>query len=285
MWVRRCPIVLTSMMTGTSVLTMKRTASVVAAALSVATLVSGCGAIRENKPAGSARSSEGPVYHAEPSPSKAESSPQPFNNSGVLGGNAKPTFPDGKPGELTVVATGSLRKPGIGATLLVAFRNNTDEAVGAVELNGTARVDGKIVATGSSQGTAPERVESGEVSLAYIYFRIGENIPQTGVDYEFSAESSPARSGFLRSADLKVDEITNTGRAIVGSAINATGKTLDGPFSVGIYCFDGNYIADQTMSFTEEGGGIKADASVHFSVNLYDKPCESFIVGVSGYFS
>lgn len=74
--------------------------------------------------------------------------PLPFNASGLLAGNAQPTFPDGDPGEVSVVQIGPLDlSQGI---LLFAFRNNTAEGISHVDWSATARSDGAIVSTGSS---------------------------------------------------------------------------------------------------------------------------------------
>lgn len=212
---------------------------------------------------------------------------QPFNVSGLLNGDAKPTLPAGEAGKVAVIAQAPLEKnDGMGsATLTFAFRNNTGEAISHVDWSATARADGKIVATGSSQGTQPAQVAPGEVGMAFIYFETGKEVPDTGVTYEFSPETSEADTESFNTAPLAVGEANRSGKAIVGSATNKTGKPLTGPYSAEVYCFDGNNLTGQIGSFAEEDDDVEPDGMVHFTVNLYDTPCKTFAVGVSGYFS
>lgn len=144
-------------------------------------------------------SSPAPSADAKPNPAPAATSvaaeppaqvePLPFNAGGLLGTNAQPTFAEGEPDEVSVVQIGPLEKPGIGALLLFAFRNNTPEAISHVDWSATARSGGSVVATGSSQGTTPSVVQPGEVGLSYIYFESGESIPE-GTEYEFDVSPS-----------------------------------------------------------------------------------------------
>jgi len=208
-----------------------------------------------------------------------------FNASGLLGGTAAPSFGDGDPGEVSVVSIGALVKPGYGsATLLFAFRNNTPAAIAHVDWIGTARADGAMVATGSSQGTIPAQVAPGEVGLAYIYFENGDSIPE-GAEYEFEVETSPADMSFYNSAPLRVTEANVVGDSIVGAATNDTGAEVTGPYSVQIFCFDGDALIGHSLSFAEQDGDLEPDHTATFSVSLYDDPCPTFAVGVDGYFS
>ena len=211
--------------------------------------------------------------------------PQPFNASGFLGGPATPSFPDGDPDSISVVQIGPLDRDQVGsATLPIAFRNNTGEAVAHVDWTATARSGGSIVATASSQGTAPSQIAPGEVGLAYIYFDNAEAIPD-GVDYEFTADSQPAGPTFFNTAPMTVTEVNIAGDAIVGSATNATGEKTEGPYSVSVYCFDGDNLTSEIGTYAEQDGPIDADGAVTFSARIYDDPCTNYIVGVSGYFS
>ena len=83
--------------------------------------------------------------------------PQPFNAGGLLNGDANPEFPAGDPDKVAVVAQAPIDKDNDfgSATLTFAFRNNTDAAISHVDWTATATADGKLVATGSSQGTQP----------------------------------------------------------------------------------------------------------------------------------
>jgi hypothetical protein len=74
----------------------------------------------------------------EASDEPRDAEPLPFNASGLLGGNAKPTFADGEAGEVAVVQVGPLdTDQGI---LIFAFRNNTSDGISHVdERNGSQR--------------------------------------------------------------------------------------------------------------------------------------------------
>ena len=107
---------------------------------------------------------------------------QPFNASGLLSGDANPEFPAGDTGKVAVVAQAPIDKDkNFGsATLAFAFRNNTDAPISHVDWTATATAGGKLVATGSSQGTQPAWVAPGEVGMAFIYFETGNEIPDSG---------------------------------------------------------------------------------------------------------
>lgn len=109
-------------------------------------------------------------------------------------------------------------------------------------------------------------------------------IPAAGATYDFKASTSAADSSSYNTAALNVSQANNNGTSVIGSAVNKTGKPLTGPYSVGIYCLNGNALTDQITDFTSESGDIGAGASVSFSTSLYDTACDTYAVGVSGYF-
>lgn len=206
----------------------------------------------------------------------------PFNAGGFLGTNATPNFPDGEPGEVSVVQVGPL-KVTFGASLLFAFRNNTSDAISHVDWTATARSDGAIVATGSSQGTIPAVVQPGEVGLSYIFFENGESIPD-GSEYEFDSSSSRAAATPYNTAPMTVTESNVAGDAIVGTAVNNTGEPTVGPYSVQVYCFEGDNIVDQMTSYAEQDALVDG-ATGTFTVSLYGAACPSYALGMGGYYS
>lgn len=210
-----------------------------------------------------------------------EVTPQPFNASGLLGGNASPNLPDGEPGKVSVVQVGSLLKDK--SILLFAFRNNTDEAIGRADWSATARSAGSIIGSGSSQGITPVQIQPGEVGLAYIYFDTAETFPDD-VEYEFQVKTSGVSTSLLAGAPLKVSEANLNGDAIVGGASNETGHDAQGPFMADVYCFDGDNLVDQAMGAVDQDSAAPGD-NVSFSVSLYDQQCTTFAVGVSGFFN
>ena len=52
--------------------------------------------------------------------------------------------------------------------------------------------------------------------MAFIYFETGNEIPDNGATYEFSAETSEANTESYNSAPLAVGEANRTGTTIVG---------------------------------------------------------------------
>ncbi|MBC7594343.1 MAG: hypothetical protein H7288_10440 [Kineosporiaceae bacterium] len=247
-----------------------------------ATLLAGCSTpSTSNAPAGSLRDS------ATPTPTPKAAAMQPFNGGGYLGGNAKPMLPGGDSGKVSVVSQGPLLPNGTGSvsgTLLLAFRNNTSKAVSHVDFTGTATANGKLVASGQSQGTIPAQVQPGEPGFAYIYFEDSSSIPAAGVTYDFKVTTAAADTSSYNTAPLTVGQASNNGTSIIGSAVNKTGKPLTGPYSVSIYCLNGNAPTDQITDYTSENGDITAGASVSFSTNLYGTSCDTYAVGVSGFF-
>jgi len=206
----------------------------------------------------------------------------PFNASGLLGGTAQPNFPDGEASEVSVVQIGPLDRDS--GSLIFAFRNNTNKGISHVDWSATARTGGSIVATGSSQGTIPDQVQPGEVGLAYIYFDNSAAVDD-GAEYEFTVSSSPVDTSSYNTAPFKVTEVNLVGDSIVGAATNETGAEATGPYSVGVYCFDGDNLISQFTDFAEQDGDIANGGTVTFSAPLYGADCPSFILGVGGYFS
>lgn len=147
------------------------------------------------------------------------------------------------------------------------FRNNTAESISHVDWTATARGGGFIAGTGSSQGTIAAQIAPGEVGLGCIFFENAEAIPGSA-QYEFAVETSPVDTTSYNTAPLTVTEVNLVGEAIVGSATNATGASTEGPYSVAMYCFEGNDLAWYTSSFTEQDGLIEDRGTANFSVDL-----------------
>lgn len=251
-----------------------------AAAIAAVLLLTSCSSTAESSPNTSASAPPDAVEVVE---TAAAVESLPFNASGLLNGTAAPNFEDGEPGEVSVVQVGPLDKPGVGALLLFGFRNNTAAAVAHVDWTATARSGGAIVSTGSSQGTVPAVIQPGEVGLAYIYFDNGEVIPDDA-EYEFSASTSAADTSPYNTAAIKVTEVNLSGDAIVGAATNDTGADTVGPYSVNVFCFDGDTIVSQHQGFAEQDE-LPGGATATFTVSLFGATCPSYAVGVSGYFS
>ncbi|MEX0426056.1 hypothetical protein AB3X52_00375 [Nocardioides sp. DS6] len=266
---------------------MNRLALSAAGAALIALTLTACGsnsddtASKGDQPSGG---SSAVVITPTPSPTPSVTI-KPFNASGYLAGNAKPTFPAGEPGQVSIVAQGPLNEDVAGGAVLpIAYRNNTGAAISHVDLSATARLNGKLVASGQSQGAAPAQVQPGEVGLAFIYFEDSKSMPDKGLKYEFTADTMPADTSSYNTAPLTVGEATYNGSSIVGTADNKTGKPLTGPYDVQVYCFAGNKLTAEVGSYADQDNDINAGAKVSFTADLYDTKCDKFTVGVSGYF-
>ncbi|BBA87654.1 MULTISPECIES: hypothetical protein [Mycobacterium] len=212
--------------------------------------------------------------------------PLPFNAGGLLAGSAHPSFPEGEPNKMSVVQVGPLTvHEGGSAKLPFAFRNNTSETISFIDWTGLVRSEGTVIKTGSSQGTIPARVKSGEVGLAFIYFDDRTPPPPPDAKYEFSVNSTTTDADLSGTALLKATEANMTPYSIVGAAINNTGKSVEGPFSVAAYCFDGNNLLSEADAFAEPDDFVAAGNQVTFTVDLFGADCPTFTVGVSGYFA
>jgi serine/threonine-protein kinase len=207
-----------------------------------------------------------------------------FNAGRLLAGTADPQFPDGEPGKVSVVQIAPLADKYGSAMLPFAFRNNTSEGISHVDWAATARSGGSIVATGNSQGTIPAQVQPGEIGLAFIYFGGESQLPPADTKYEFTVNTMPADQSSYNTAPLAVTEANVSGGAIVGAAVNGTGESVAGPFSVSVYCFDGDELLSRTGDFAKQPGPLPADGQATFSANLYGATCPQFTVGVAGFF-
>lgn len=187
---------------------------------------------------------------------------------------------------MSVVQIGPLDANASGsATLPFAFRNNTSEGISHIDWSGTARSAGAIVATGSSQGTIPAQVKPGEVGLAFIFFGNGAKAPPPDAQYQFTVKTSKADQDAFNTAPLKVTEANSSGDAIVGAAVNQTGESVEGPFAVSVYCFDGDKVLGKQGAFAEQDGPVATNEQVTFTASLNGANCPTFTVGVDGYFS
>ena len=256
-----------------------RTTGGLAAILAATLLLTACGSSSEPAASDAPETvSSAPAEEA----AATEVEALPFNASGYLGGTAQPNFDAGEAGEVAVVQIGPLDTAS--GTLIFAFRNNTSESISHVDWTATARSGGSIVATGSSQGTTPAQLQPGEAGLSYIFFDNAEAIP-ANAEYEFQASSSAAYTSPYNTAPLTVTEANVSGDSIVGSATNETGAETTGPYSVEVYCFEGDALLSSMITFAEQTDEVPDGGAVTFSANLFGDPCPTFVVGVSGYFS
>lgn len=207
---------------------------------------------------------------------------QAASGSGLLAGTADPNLPAGDPGELSIVEVSELDTSGSSPILSLALRNNTDESLEDVEVTVTVRSEGRIVATTTSEKVVPYYIQPGEIALTYASFSDGQEIP-ADPEYSFTVQSQPVDPADDGYRPLSVTEANLSGSAVVGEATNESAETVHGPYTVSVYCFDGDTLLSQLSTYTDQDGETAVGDSVFFSANLRDTTCPSFLVGVTGW--
>lgn len=257
---------------------------VTATGLLALSLLAGCSSGSADTPAATSTAAEkGAPAKATEEPAKEAAAPAKLNAEGLLAGNATPAdLPAGEPGKVSVVYTGPFNTAS--STLPIVIRNSTDAAISHIDASATARTaTGALIATGTSQGTSPAQVPPGGLTMGYIYF---ETAPPADATYEFSFETIEADTTSYNSASVQTVEAVRSGDSIVGTGKNTTGATLTGPYSVQLYCFDpAGQLAATTGTFANEDGEVAPDGTVSFTAALYDTSCESYLVGIGGWFA
>lgn len=259
---------------------MKKT-SIAAVASLIMLAISGCSAPASTQTGGGSSSSK-------PAAATAQAVVTPGTTAdaiaeGWLAGNAKPSFKDGHSNKTDVVANGPIVATPGGTSVPIALRNNTSTPVTSIEVTGAAMdASGKILGSGQSQGFNPQVVQPGGVALGFVYFDPNTKIP-ADAKIEFTVASKPLE-GSSYFVDLKVDQANASGGSITGKATNASKDKLNGPYSVHVTCFDkGGELLSSVGGFASPSADLDAGQSVTFQVPLYDKPCPTFLLGVSGY--
>jgi hypothetical protein len=204
--------------------------------------------------------------------------------STYLNGNAHPTYPPGTAGKLSVVYQAPISPQPSGTSVPIVFRNDTDAGVAHVNISASATdATGKIVGSGSSQGTDPSVVQPGQWAYAFIYFQSGP--AATDKLSHFSFDTSPADASSYNTAPIQVTQANPTGAAIAGGVENTTGHTVMGPISVNAYCLNPEGNPTSTVGgFTSGSGDLAPKAVDSFQLDLNGQSCPSFLVGASGYY-
>ena len=219
------------------------------------------------------------AYSDESSPSAANGPAAPDASPYVVafGDLTGVSFPAGDPGVVSIIIQGTtIQRDG---TVSIVIRNNTNKAVGPIEIAGTARDSSeKIVGSGSSQGMNPTVVDPGEIAFGYVYF--DSDLAGTQPTFKFTVSSRPVSSYFR---PLLVNEIYLVGEKILGSVTNSSESDVKGPISADVICFgsDGNIL--RTHSDYVAPDELPAGATGSFAVDLFRDACPSGLLASSGY--
>lgn len=216
-------------------------------------------------------------------PVASKDSAPPLSADTALAGNAQPTYKLGDPNMLAMLDQGPAVNDQSGtASMPIAIRNNTGQAVAHVDIAATASVAGKIVATGDSVDTSPSQIQPGQVALVDISFQT--KVPK-GATFTYTSEMLPANMSSGNTGNLKVTQANLVGGSIVGSAVNDNTAAITGPYAVSVYCFAGGKLASVHGDYGSVSANLPHGGSTPFSVNLFGTPCAQYEVGVSGFFA
>lgn len=160
--------------------------------------------------------------------------------SSMMTGTAKPAIPAGTAGKAQVVVIGPFVTEGSGTEVPVIVVNELGHTVNHLTVAGPALVNGQVVGSGQSQGFSPENVQSGQAAFGYVYF--SSAIP-TGATLNLSVTGTAGESTYfvdmqVVQANLVPPSETYSPSTITGSVTNTSARSVHGPISVNIYCFD-----------------------------------------------
>jgi plastocyanin/Mg-chelatase subunit ChlD len=201
---------------------------------------------------------------------------------GYIAGNAFPLIPAGEPGEVSVVAMGTLSPYG---GIPFVIRNNTDQNLRDVTASVTARDPaGNLLGVANVLTIRPSYIRAGGLGIGLVPFG-GISLPPDAV---FDIELQPKRADQVAIVffhDLDIVEASLFEDRIVGVVENKTDQTLTGP-TVTSMCFDLN-----GTPLTQDLGGsqttIAPGDTQEFQVTnsgliLYGQPCPAFLVTATG---
>lgn len=199
---------------------------------------------------------------------------------GFIGGTALGILPEGEPGVLSVLATGSYD----GNVMPIIIRNNTGQDVIRVTVVVTARNPaGQVIASGGDQLFSPNLVRSAGVAFGYAYFDGIALPPDTTFETSLDATSA-TEDEFENRRDLEVVEASTLEGRVVGTLQNVYDEELTGPISTEAVCLDE---AGNVLNFLQSYSNKESVApreSFSFQVdNFMSSSCPLFLVAGSGW--
>lgn len=199
-----------------------------------------------------------------------------------LVGTNVPEFPAGEPNVISVVAQSTqLDRSG---SLPIVVRNNTGSPVNRITVAASVRDDkGELVASGSDQQFLPNIVPVGEVAIGYIYFGFDTRLPK-GAMIQFQASSTPLEDvRFENIRDADIAEFKQVGKKVVGTLTNTSTESIRGPIGVRMTCFDSDGVPFATHSDFAKPDTLPVNGQSSFQIEIFSKPCNSFLLGASGF--
>lgn len=239
-----------------------------------------------SEPASTDAATSAPASMESPTTTEAAPvEPADARASAVVQGNISPDFGPGEPGQLSVVAVGTAQEEGETRVPFVV-RNNTASVVYNVEATGRVNdAGGQPIGSGSSQGFEPAALEPGHIGFGYVYISAGVS-PSSTVEVTATGDSEESTFGGGVAMALGAPNLIDGqfGKEILGEVINGTDAPVSGPVSVLVLCVDqAGTLSGNFDGYTDGDADIPAGGVATYSVDLFDDPCPTFLVGASGY--
>jgi hypothetical protein len=211
----------------------------------------------------------------------APAAPADLRATGLLAGTAAPHLPAGDPDQISVIVFGAVVESPSGATVPVIVRNNTPRTVGEPQVSAVARdASGTVTRAGDSHGFHPTFMKPGQAALGVVTFPAGTTLPAHPT-FHFTVQARDPSAPF-RPTDLTVGAVTIVRGIVVGTASNATGHTMAGPYSVEVFCFDRTgALLGATGTSATPGHPAPPGTAVSFEAKLSGQECPTYIVGAS----
>jgi hypothetical protein len=203
----------------------------------------------------------------------------------LIQGNQSPPLPAGTPGKVAVIASGALAQliqpDGPDSLVIpVVIRNNTTKTQSGIQLTALAKLNGKLVGTGTSQvNFQPLTIKPGQIALGYAYFQ--SLVPTTAsIAYTVTTGNSITYDVNLPVTASSLTPVAGGYQDLIGTVKNTTKKKLSpGALVYGI-CFNSAGQPTGDVNTGTSGESIAAGATVPFSdqVSGDNTPCTSWLV-------
>lgn len=196
------------------------------------------------------------------------------------------SFPAGKPGEVSIVATGTPAVSVAGTRIPLVVRNNTSKTVYGVDINMTARgANGALVGSGQSAGGfQPEVLQPGEWAFGSVFFSV--QLPE-GATFETTVEGRSET--IMDTVQLVVTEATAAQAPVLGGleitvvVRNPSSRAIDlASGDVGCFTTDGVPLAKTSLANIDST--IPAGSSTSASASVLEGPCPIWAIGYSSIF-
>ncbi len=178
-------------------------------------------------------------------------------------------IPSGEPSTVSVIGNGLVFQNQV----FVAVRNNTSATVGSVSIAVSALdASGGLIAVGSSEQVVPAVIQPGGIGQSLIAL---QSPAPDGTAVQITVSAGPVPS-YVSTAPLTITQATNTGSAIIGFAMNATGSPSSSPrFAISCWGADGSLVSYPAYTIFD-GYSVPPGANAAFTASTAS--CDRFLV-------